>query len=240
MKTLNLGNKYFNIYLLDLGASGYCLIDTGYKWQYGKFLKKLDKNGIDKRKIKYLVITHAHADHVGFLKEIVGDIDPTVIYDPRQRARLEAGKNNIDVYITTFIALMSSKVTASSVFVDRFQCFPAVKTEKFVSYEKNPLKEFGIEFVPYGGHTDGDLALKAGSELYCGDICMNCFPSIKRAPLWVENKFALIKSWESILSDGSIATVFPIHGKPFDVRELKTALDYWRDRGVFKLFKKKD
>lgn len=237
MNVLNINkNSYFNRYALELPC-GLCLIDTGYKWEYKKFLELLTKNGKKKEDIKYVVVTHAHADHVGFLKELINDVHPTVIYRPEQRARLEAGKNDLNTYVSTFIGLMSSKVTAT--FVDKYQCFPAVKCDKFVPYTENPLAEYGVEFLALDGHTDADLAVKVGSNLYCGDIFMNGFPSSHKFPLWVLNKFRLVSSWETVLKKKEIATVYPCHGKPFDLVEIHKDIEYWRDKGVFKLFKSK-
>lgn len=236
MRVLNAGSKFFNRYLIVL-PDGYCLIDTGYKWEYKSFCDSLKKLGVRKEEIKYVVLTHAHADHAGFLRELLKDVRPTVVFHPGQTVRLEAGKNNLDVYVSSFVTLIGSWYTAA--FVDKYQCFPSVKTDSFVPYTENPLAAYGVELIPLSGHTDSDLAVKAGSNLFCGDICANVFPSSKRFPMWLENKYALLKSWEAILSDHEIATVYPAHGKPFDVKELVKDMEYWRGKGVFKLFKKK-
>ncbi len=229
-------SHYFNRYLLDLPC-GLCLIDTGYKWEYADFLAQLSKLGLKKENITYVIVTHAHADHVGFLKELLADVTPNVIFHPGQRARLEAGKNDLNTYISTFTALISSKITA--VLVDKYQCFPAVKCDKFIPYTENPLAPFGVELIPLLGHTDADLAVKYGSNLFCGDVFMNGFPSSHKFPLWVLNKFQLVTSWEKVMQNKEIATVYPAHGKPFDLVEIKKDIEYWRPRGVFKLFKKK-
>ena len=41
MKILNAGSKYINRFLLEYAEKEYLLIDTGYKWEYADFLKKL-------------------------------------------------------------------------------------------------------------------------------------------------------------------------------------------------------
>lgn len=225
-----------NRYLLDLPC-GYCLIDTGYKWAYADFLANLAKCGLRKDQIKFVIITHAHADHAGFLKELIEDVRPTVIYNPDQRKRLEAGKNDLDTYVSTFSALIVSKMMTA--FVDKYHCFPAVKCDNFVPYYDNPLASYGVELIPLSGHTDADLAVKYGSNLFCGDIFMNGYFSSHRFPFWVLNKFRLVTAWETILTYKDIATVYPAHGKPFDVSLVKKDIEYWRNRGVFKLFKKK-
>lgn len=235
MRILNAGGS-INRYLLVL-PDGYCMIDTGYKWEYADFCAELRKLGVKKEEIKYLILTHAHSEHAGFLRELLTEIHPVVIFNPKQKSRLEAGKNNLDVYVSNFISLIVGWCSAA--FVDKYQCFPSVKTASFVSYEKNPLSAYGIEFIPLTGHTDADLAVKVGSNLFCGDICTNKAPATRHFPVWLENKYALLKSWETILSNHEIATVYPSRGKPFDVKELIKDIEYWRGKGVFKLFKKK-
>ncbi len=236
MRILNVGTKFFNAYLLAL-PDGYCLIDCGAKKDYRHFRDNLLELRIRLDEIKYVIITHAHADHVGFLKQLIDDASPTVIFNPKQAMRLEAGKNNMNVFVSTFFGLLGSRYTTT--FVDKYQCFPSVKTDTFVPYTAHPLAEYGFSFIPLSGHTDADLAIKVGSDLFCGDICMNVFPATKHCPVWLENKFELMKSWETILSDHEIATIYPAHGKAFDLKELSKDLAYWRDKGVFKLFKTK-
>lgn len=229
-------NSFFNRYILDLPC-GLCLLDTGYKWEYAEFLSLLKAKSLKKEDIKYVIVTHAHADHVGFLKKLIADVKPTVIYHPGQKKRLEAGKNDLNTYVSTFIALISSKITTA--FVDKYQCFPAVKCDDFVPYYENPLASYGVEFLPLSGHTDADLAVKYGGNLFCGDIFMNCFPASHRFPLWVLNKFRLVTSWEEILTHKEIATVYPSHGKPFDLVSINKDVEYWKTKGVFKLFNSK-
>ena len=232
MKILNMGTYTINRFMLAL-PEGYCLIDTGYKWEYPKFRKALEKNGIKLDEIKYVVITHAHADHAGFLKEMLEDISPVVIYNPLQKPRLEAGKNNCDVYVPDVVIQITSKISAA--MVDKMQCYPSLDTENFVSYMDNPLADFGIEFLPLSGHTEGDLAVKVGSDLFCGDVCMSSLSSTHHFPLWLEDKYALLRSWETILEQKDIATIYPGHGKPFDIKLIAKDIEYWRNKGVMPL-----
>ena len=232
MKIINCGTYTINRFMLAL-PEGYVLIDTGYKWEYPAFCKALEKNGIKKEEIKYVIITHAHADHAGFLKEMLEEISPVVIYNPLQKPRLEAGKNNCEVFVPGLMIQITSKISAA--MVDKMQCYPSLNTENFVSYEENPLAEFGIEFIPLNGHTEGDLAVKVGSDLFCGDVCMSSLKSTHHFPLWLEDKFALLRSWETILEQKEVATIYPGHGKPFDIKLLVKDLEYWRDKGVMPL-----
>lgn len=239
MKILNVGSQFINRFLLELPDGKYCLIDTGYKWEYAAFCKKLAEIGVDKQQIEYLVITHAHADHVGFLKEMLAECHPTVIFHPDQAPRLQAGKNDCNVYISNFPVLLSSKIVTLSPFVDKSQCYPSLDTSSFVPYTENPLAPFGIELIPLVGHTAADLCVKVGSDFFCGDVFGNAFFSTHHFPTWIEDKFSLIASWEQFLELKDVITVYPGHGKPFAAKVIEKDLAYWRDRGVFPLQKKK-
>ncbi len=237
MEILNAGDKVINRYLLPVGED-YCLIDTGYKWSYESFVTSMKKMGVSLEKIKYLVLTHIHADHAGFAKELLKNYpEIKLIYNEKGKPRLEAGKNDMNVYISSLTNLFLSY--ASVIFVDKTQCFPAVFTDNVLDYKTQPLSEYGIEFIELSGHTSADLAVKYQDMLFCGDICMNGIPSTKHFPLWLENKFEVIKSWEKIIDMKDIKTLYPAHGKPFDKTELSKYIEYWRVKGVFKLFKKK-
>ena len=239
MRIINAGSKYINRFLLELPDGNYCLIDTGYKWEYADFKKKLTELGIPLGNVKYVVITHAHADHVGFLKEMLEEIQPTVVYHPDQAPRLRAGKNDCNVYISNYPVWLSSKLVTISYFVDKSQCYPALDTSTFVPYTENPLAEYGIELIPLVGHTAADLCVKADGDFFCGDVFGNAFFSTHRFPTWIEDKFALIRSWEQVVDRKDIVTVYPGHGKPFPAKILPKDLEYWRDKGVLPLQKKK-
>ena len=61
---------FTNIYLIET-KKGLLMIDTSYPNTYETFLKKLDKEGISLEDIKYLILTHHHDDHAGFLANML-------------------------------------------------------------------------------------------------------------------------------------------------------------------------
>ncbi|MDD6000662.1 MAG: MBL fold metallo-hydrolase [Bacteroidales bacterium] len=67
---INLGNRVVNNYLVKID-DGYALIDTGYDTGFKRFLKKIKKFNINPQKIKYIMLTHAHDDHAGFINEVL-------------------------------------------------------------------------------------------------------------------------------------------------------------------------
>lgn len=235
MEIINLGNKLVNIWAFKLG-DGYCMVDAAYSWQYKVFKEKLAENKIRLDEIKYVVLTHMHAAHVGFLKELLTEIKPLLIYDAGDKKRLEAGKNNLNTYVSRFEYLIASYVTMAA--FEKTQCFPAVFYDNYADAKTQPLSAFGAEFIFLKGHSERDLCLKIGENLFCGDVCMSGVGSSKCAPMWIYDKYALLDGWQKIRQSGA-KTLYPGHGKPIDASLLVKALSFWRTRGVLRLFQNK-
>ncbi len=230
-KIINLGGRFVNTYLVAL-REGYLLVDTGYKQSEKKFWESLKKNGVSQKEIKYVFLTHHHADHTGFLASVLAKTGATLISAKENEKRLLAGKNDTDTYVSNFTSLVSSKV--STAFVDMTQCFASV-TEEAVDPMTKPLAPYGIEFAKLKGHTDCDVVMVVQDCLFCGDLFMNCIGTTHLAPFWVKNKFDLVESWKTLLSVRGVNTVYVGHGKPFPFEKISSAIDYWKDKGVLKL-----
>ena len=63
------------------------------------------------------------------------------------------------------------------------------------------------------------LQTQADGQLFCGDAAMNGLPSLHRITIWVEDKTAFLKSWETIIAFRP-KIIYPGHGKPFEYGEL--------------------
>ena len=232
---LNFGDKFMNRWAFPCG-DGYCLIDTGYEGNYDSFKEKLAERNLTVKDVKFVIVTHMHADHVGFLKALLKDTDALLIYDTADKKRLEAGKNNLNTYISRFEYLIASKISVA--FVDKTQCFPAVFYDNYADAKTQPLAEYGIELISLKGHTECDLCVKIDDKIFCGDLCMTGIGSSRRAPMWIYNKYDMLASWNALIGSGA-KYIYPGHGKPFLAQELVSATEFWRTRGVFRLFANK-
>ena len=70
MRIYNAGNRVMNTYLYRI-KDGYVMIDTGYENSYQKCTSSMNRQGISWDDVKYILLTHAHDDHAGFLKEVL-------------------------------------------------------------------------------------------------------------------------------------------------------------------------
>ena len=233
MKTvLNLGTTAVNTYLVEI-RDGWVLVDTGYPFGYKRFLKAAKRKGIDLTSIRYVVLTHVHADHAGFLKKILSDTGARLICLPTERERLLSGVNEKKVWISRKWLLPLNRISASS---SRFQTFEPVDAAGAVDAETQPLKEEGITFFVLHGHTDNDLCFQVDDKLFVGDVCMNGIGAAGHSPIWIEDNAKLVESWRSILAmDGALLYVG--HGKPFPKDELADCVEKQARRRICRLFR---
>jgi len=75
-EVIKLEFEFTNLFLIPVDH-GYILIDNAYEKEFEKFIEYLDAYKIDISDIKYILITHHHDDHVGFLNQITS-INPSV------------------------------------------------------------------------------------------------------------------------------------------------------------------
>jgi glyoxylase-like metal-dependent hydrolase (beta-lactamase superfamily II) len=204
MKIFNIGNRILNNYILQTD-SGYVVIDTGYQGGYETFAKNLHKQKIALSDIRYIFLTHVHDDHVGFLNELRNNTDATLVMHNESPERLLVGHNNFAGGCSNLLAKMffeSMRLAGKGKHE-----FPVMKTgemDKTILWneQQQPFKEqgIGLEIIALPGHTSDSIGLLTDSGvLFCGDACMNGFPSIKRNIIWIENLGKYRQSWDKII-----------------------------------------
>lgn len=221
MKIINVGNRTVNNYLVQL-PDGWLVIDTGYPNGYKRFKKKLKRLGIKEKDIKYIFITHAHDDHVGFLNELIESTDAQIIMHHETPERLRIGHNKYKGGCSNKLAKFF--VNSMGLFGKAEHSFPLVIVpEQTIIWdgEKQFFKKSGydMEIVSLPGHTSDHIGLLIGDILFCGDAAMNGFPSIKRNIIWIEDLDSYKRSWD-IMIKSKANVIFPSHGKPFPKKDL--------------------
>ena len=223
----NLGNRAVNNYLVK-GDDGYILIDTGYENGYRRFLRKLKKNSIDPKEIKYVFLTHAHDDHVGFLNSVLNLTGAAVILHPMAIEGLKRGQNSFEGGASSRLAWFFCRVLA--LFGHGEHKYPVIKDEflnRLISIDSEEFKalNFPYEILETPGHTADHISMMKDGVMFCGDAAMNNFPSIKRVIIWIEDTEKYKRSWEEILKI-SPSMLCPAHGKPFRTADLEKYLPY--------------
>ena len=233
-RVLNLGTLSVNTYLVEI-TDGWVLVDTGYPFSYNRFLKEAERQGVDLSSIRYVVLTHVHADHAGFLKRVLEDTGAKLICLPAERERLLSGVNEKNVYISRPILYPINRISAA---LSRFQTFEPVDVTGALDAETQPLREENVTFFVLHGHTDNDLCMRVDEKLFIGDICMNGAGATGYSPLWIEDPAALVESWRTLL-EMDAETLYVGHGKPFPLRDLERYVEKQAKRKMCKLFKSK-
>ncbi|MHC1685230.1 MAG: MBL fold metallo-hydrolase [Clostridiaceae bacterium] len=220
---LNLGIT--KCYLLKC-IEGYLLIDTGYYTDYEKFNKQLEKINIKESEIKYLLLTHHHDDHAGFVAKLVEKTDCKVITHQNAIANLKEGRS--EHYSKPVNNRIKFVFSIFGLFHRKFE-FPSVNIKEgdivISKDESEVLKGIGIDgrilYTP--GHTKDSISvvLSDGSA-FVGDAAMNFlkFCGIKYRPIYIYDIDEVYKSWARLKEEG-VKVVYPAHGNPFDISKLK-------------------
>lgn len=231
-RVLNVGTLSVNTYLVEI-SDGWVLVDTGYPFSYQHFLRAAARQGVELSSIRYVVLTHVHADHAGFLKRVLEVTGARLICLPAERERLLSGVNVKDVYLSRPILYIINRISAA---LPRFQSFEPVNVTGALDAETQPLEREGITFFVLHGHTDNDLCMRVDDKIFVGDLCMNGAGATGYSPLWIEDPAALVESWQALLSTDA-ETLYVGHGKPFPLRELEKYVEKQSKRKMCRLFK---
>jgi glyoxylase-like metal-dependent hydrolase (beta-lactamase superfamily II) len=222
MTIYNIGNRVVNNYLFAIDE-GYILIDTGYENGFARFQRNLKKFNIQPSEIRFIFLTHAHDDHAGFLNKVLAITNAKVILHPKAIERLKSGQNSFEGGCSSMLAYIFCKLFA--LFGKSEHKFPPIKDEylnRLITTDSQEFRNLNLPIQAFEtpGHTADHISLLKDGILFCGDAAMNGFPSIKRNIIWIENLQDYRKSWEKMIAFNP-AKIYPSHGKPFDVDDLK-------------------
>lgn len=241
----NAGNRIVNNWLYPI-QDGFVLIDTGYKNGFKHFKKQISKFNIKINDIRYIFLTHAHDDHVGFLNEILKESPNTrIIMHDKALEVLYKGQNSFIGGCTGRTAFIFCQIM--KLFGKGGHCFPPLKQEfekKCIlvsdNNRKDIEKELNGKIIATPGHTYDSISLLLNNGiLFCGDSAMNGFPSIHKITIFAEDKMEFAQSWETIIKIKP-SMIYPGHGKPFEYSSLEQNLHYTRKITLYPLHNSKD
>ena len=174
--------------------------------------------------IDFVVLTHAHDDHAGVLKEVLSVSGARLVLNEKSADRLLVGHN---VWIGGCSGVPAFLfVKAMGLFGKGKHEYPAFEIPKksiIFNGENQFFEERGIplKIIPLPGHTEDQTGVLANREiLFCGDAAMNGFPSIKRNIIWIENNDAYKTSWDKMI-EMDFEFAYPAHGKPFKMKDFQ-------------------
>lgn len=228
MDIINIGNFAVNNYLVHT-QKGWIAIDTGYAGSFERYCKQLKERSISLTDIKYIILTHAHDDHAGFLSELLKSTQAQLILHDKAPGRLLTGHNQ---WIGGCSGLFAKVFVEGMRLVGKAKHeFPAIDVRNSATVwdgSSQPLLDDGIpiKLLYLPGHTVDSIGLLLDTgELFCGDAAMNGFPSNKRNIIWIENLDDYSRSWDRMI-DANAQMIYPSHGKPFPASDLKQFRKY--------------
>ena len=159
-----------------LQANSYLIWDDtkeGFMVDLGGFNEKIvtwiEREGI---KLKYIILTHGHCDHIGgvnWMKSLTG-------------AKVVAAADELEM-------LEDSRINMSSAFGDDITITPDV----LVGEEDNlKVGKMTLEFILTPGHSKGGMCIKVGKALFSGDTLFNS--SVGRTDFYGGSMETLTKS----------------------------------------------
>lgn len=225
--------EFTNIFLIPV-KGGYLLFDNGYEKEYDFFLSELEKNKINVMDIRYVMISHHHDDHVGFLNRLTALNDSLkVILHEKSVPLLAAGGNNIKngggIVNSRIYSLFLAKQIITPDWDFSFPPYIVRDKDIILRGESAELpEEVGLKakMIYTPGHSSDSISLVYKDEyILCGDMAADFlnWAGAKHLTLFNENISEVYSSWEKTLSM-NIRYVIPAHGKPFEAERLKENL----------------
>lgn len=193
---------------LSIGENGVFMIDDQFAPLSQKIKQAITK--ITDKKVKFLINTHWHFDHVGGNENFAKEGTVVVAHD---NVRKKMSKDN-------FIKAFNKDVKASPKIA-----LPIVTFNDTISFHLND-EDIEVLHLP-NSHTDGDSVIffKTSNVIHTGDIFFNgMYPFIDASSNGSIN--GVIKSVEYILTKANDNTkIIPGHGKLANKEDLKNYRD---------------
>ncbi|ETA69113.1 Zn-dependent hydrolase, glyoxylase [Methanolobus tindarius DSM 2278] len=188
------------------------LIDTGCSKNLKPLKQVLRQKELQITDIDYIVVTHAHYDHVGHLAEIKEKSGAKVL---AHRDAVDYLKNGHTPFPKGTMLLFKIISNAGNRFFSVGGKFTPVEPDILIEGDYDLLKsEPTIRIIHTPGHTSGSVCLIINDEsAIVGDTLFNVLPETVYPP-FANDENELIKSWEKLLATGC-SVFYPGHGKPF-------------------------
>ena len=221
-----------NLYLFKNNNDDYLLLDTALPCKEDVILDEINKLIGDYNKIKVIVITHSHSDHIGNLKLLLDKIkreDKIIIIHSNAREIMLSGEKIIPNGFYKFSKYISKKLKLkfSKKFQKGFKNFSEEDLKNvvfldFKDYEEFSLNKYGFEdlkVIYTAGHSSDSISLVYNDEyLFCGDMVQNLFFKYPLIPLFGDDIEELIISWKKVI-DKDYSRIYPATSRSYILRE---------------------
>lgn len=189
INTIAVGSQNTNCYLVASGEYAW-LIDPGDEYELITSYLNLDKY-----KLKGIINTHAHFDHIGAVTEIKEKYNiPFFLHSKDKRLLSQANLMK---------RMVGDVKTLRTPVIDGY-------LDDMIYFDLNKEK---ILIHPVPGHTNGSVSFEIAGNLFIGDLFFE--NTIGRTDLPGGNKELLVESVNFIFKNYIGFRIFPGHGKSF-------------------------
>ncbi|KXS40280.1 MAG: Zn-dependent hydrolase, glyoxylase [Methanolobus sp. T82-4] len=198
------------------------LVDTGSSKNIKNLELALKQNELGISDIDFIIVTHAHSDHVGHLAEIKEKSDAKVLAHRSAVKYLKKGYTPFPEGTMLFSRIISK---IGNRFFSSGGKFISVEPDIIIDEEYDlSTPELSVSIIHTPGHTSGSICVIINDEsAIVGDTLFNVIPGTVYPP-FAGDEEELIISWEKLLSTGC-STFYPGHGKPFSREEFSKCFE---------------
>ena len=244
MKPIIIPLSMSSVYLLPC-QDGYLQVDAGYEHDYPIYRKYLSKTGIALESVRYLVLTHHHDDHSGFLNNLTRDTAITIIAHKQAEALLKTGMNDKTRgggYVNGLIKLGAGiKMRLDPRWSLTFPPFTLREQDILLTGDDDQvLRDLGLAgrvlYTP--GHCVDHIAIVLDSgEAFCGDAAASflLWAGTRYCTVFMTDMDVAYGSWKKMLEAGA-QTVYPAHGRPFSAEKLRQNLGRIQTKALARFF----
>ena len=237
--------EFTNVFLVPIN-DGYVLIDNAYEKEYDLFRDYLRDKNISIRDIKYILLTHHHDDHVGFLNQIIDENNNIRIVLAKETAELlRKGKNNMEngggIVNSTIYTLFRVKQMLTPSWDLTFPPYIIRENDIVILKDYFDLSSIlGIDLVAIHtpGHSSDSTTFIYNEKIaFCGDLASNFlnWAGANYLTLFNEDINIVYKSWKKLM-DIKIDTIVTAHGKPFHIKNLENSIFKNSQSNIVKFF----
>ena len=199
-----------NCYLLTT-ENGYVLIDTGRKAKRKKLEQELIRGGCKPGNLDLIILTHGDFDHTGNCAYL------------REKYQTKIAMHKDDIGMVEYGDMFWNRQTGNRIIKKVINLTFNIKRFKpdFKLDEHTDLSQYNLNaivlYLP--GHSKGSIGiLTSDKNLFCGDVFTN--QKKPKPNSLVDNIHQLNESIKKVKSY-DIKTVYPGHGKPFQMSSYK-------------------
>ena len=219
--SLNLGIT--RCYLIR-GPQGIVMIDCGMPNKLRTFEKAISGYNILPEEVKLIILTHAHLDNIGSARGIKLFTGAKIAVHKNEKEYLENGKFVWPTGVTKW-GRFSRLFLVPYLRASRIA---KTKVDLVLTDDDYSLTDYGIDgkVISTPGYSSGSVSVLLNTgEAFVGSLAHNGFPyrSGPGFPIYAEEAEKIKTSWNLLIDKGA-RMIYPDHGNPFPVSEIKKYL----------------